>query len=170
MIKDKQYQGLVAAIKEYRQRLDSYSESDFLKKANADTWSAAEVYAHIMSANRMTVRGMHKAAEGNATEDTSTLPWKAKMILFFEKFPKGRKVPEVVQKRTPAINSISEAIETTDSLMKELEELMLSYSKWSKTQKLKHPALGMLNNFQWLKFMKIHSKHHLKQLDRIKNL
>ncbi len=170
MIKDKQYHCLVAAIKEYRQRLESYSESDFLKKANVDTWSAAEVYAHIISANRMTVRGMHMAAEGNATEDNTTLPWSARMVLFFEKFPKGRKVPEVVQKRTPVINSISEAIETTESLMKELDELMQSYSNWSKTQKLKHPVLGMLNNFQWLKFMKIHSNHHLKQLDRIKNL
>lgn len=170
MMQDKQYRGLVSAILEYRQRLNTYTDVEFLRKANADTWSAAEVYAHIISANRMTVRGMHKAAEGNATEDSSNLPWKARFILFFEKFPKGRKVPEVVQKRTPAINTIAEAIESTESLMKELDELMATYTKWTKTQKLKHPALGMLNNYQWLKFMKIHSKHHLKQLDRIKNL
>ncbi len=170
MITDRQYNGLVAAIQEYRKRLDTYSESEFLKKANADTWSAAEVYAHIISANRMTVRGMLKAAEGNATEDNNSLPWNARLLLFFEKFPKGRKVPEAVQKRTPVFISIAEAIESIESLGKELNELMLSHAKWSKTQKLKHPALGMLNNFQWLKFMKIHSTHHLKQLDRIKNL
>ncbi len=170
MIKDKQYKGLLSATQEYRKRLDSYTETEFMKKANADTWSAAEVYAHIISANRMTVRGMHKAAEGNATEDNSALTWSARLIMFFERFPKGRKVPEVVQKRTPRVNSIAEAIEITDSLINELNELMLTYPKWSRTQKLKHPVLGMLNNFQWIKFMKIHSKHHLKQLDRIKNL
>lgn len=169
-MKNKNFELLINAIKEYRNRIDAYTESDFLKKANPETWSAAEVYAHIISANRLTVRGMMKAAEGNATEDNSSLAWNARIILFFERFPKGRKVPEVVQKRTPKIESKAEAIETTEALLKELDELKASQANWSKTQKLKHPVLGMLNNFQWVKFMKIHSNHHIKQLDRIKNL
>lgn len=167
---NKNFKLLINAIKEYRNRIDQYTESDFLKKANPETWSAAEVYAHIISANRLTVKAMLKAAMGNATEDKSRLTWAAAIILLFERFPKGRKVPEVVEKRTPKIESIAQAIETTDALLLELNELMLTQSNWSKTQKFKHPVLGMLNNFQWIKFMKIHSNHHLKQLDRIKNL
>jgi hypothetical protein len=158
---------LIQTLEEYRRRLAVYSEEDFLLKTNPDVWSPAEVYAHILSANRLTVRGMQKAAEGNATEDPSKLGLKAFFILTFERFPKGRKVPEVVLKRTPKFNSITDAKEALEALVSELNKIWESNHSWSKTQKQKHPALGMLNNWQWIKFMKIHSKHHLKQLDRI---
>ena len=160
---------LIQTIEEYRRRLGTYSESKFVEKINPEVWSPAEVYAHIISANRLTVRSMQKAVEGNATEDNSSLPWKARLILFTGRFPKGRKVPEVVAKRTPQFLAIADAREATEALLMELNDIWKSHEQWSPTQKLKHPALGLLNNKQWIKFMKIHSKHHIKQLDRINN-
>jgi hypothetical protein len=32
-----------------------------------------------------------------------------------------------------------------------------------------HPRLGMLNAGQWLKFIRVHLQHHLKQMERIKS-
>lgn len=163
------YHILVHTMEEYRRRLSVYSEDSFLKKTNSEKWSPAEVYAHILSANRLSVRGMKKAAEGHGTEDNSPTQWNAKLIFLLGKLPKGRKVPEVVQKRTPQYHSIADAKEALEAFFTELAEVWQSRTKWSKTQKMKHPALGMLNNNQWIKFMKIHSKHHLRQLDRIAN-
>lgn len=160
---------LIQTIEEYRRRLTTYSEETFVAKPNPEVWSPAEVYAHIISANRLTVRSMQKAVEGVATEDNGSLPWKARLLLLTGRFPKGRKVPEVVAKRTPQFLSIADAREATEALLTELNDIWKSHAQWSPTQKLKHPVLGLLNNKQWISFMKIHSKHHVKQLDRIKN-
>jgi DinB superfamily len=163
------YHILIQTIEEYRRRLTNYSEEKFIEKKQPDIWSPAEVYAHIISANRMTVKSMNKVLEGKGIEDNSSLTWSARLILLFERFPKGRKVPEVVQKRTPQFLNIKDAKDATEALLAELAEIWKSHSQWSPNQKLKHPVLGLLNNHQWIKFMKIHSKHHLKQLDRISN-
>lgn len=161
------YTILLSALEDYRRRLNEYSEDDFLKKTNDEVWSPAEVYAHIISTNRLTINGMQKANAGNATEDRNRISLKAWLILFSGRFPKGRKVPEVVLKRTPKFEQKIDAKVALDALIQELNEIWSTSPNWSKTQKLKHPALGLLNNKQWLKFMKIHTKHHLKQLDRI---
>lgn len=166
----KKYNEILEVIARYSYKLNGYTEESFLAKKQEGVWSPAEVYAHIISANRMTIKGMKKLVAKEGTEDHSSLPFRARLILFTGRIPAGRKVPEVVEKRTPKINSIAEAKEQLDLLEGELNEIWDQRELWTETQKLKHPALGLMNNVQWLKFMLIHSKHHLKQLDRIKAL
>ena len=159
---------LIEAITRYSYKLNNYTEESFQLKKHTDVWSPAEVYAHITTANRLTVKGMKKASNADATEDNSSLTWAARVIFLTGKFPAGRKAPDVIVKRTPELKSIADAKNALDELESELNEVWDMRHSWSKTQKLKHPALGMLNNEQWIKFMLIHSKHHLKQLDRIR--
>ena len=159
---------LIEAITRYSYKLNNYTEESFQLKKHPDVWSPAEVYAHITTANRLTVKGMKKASNADATEDNSSLTWAARVIFLTGKFPAGRKAPDVIVKRTPELKSIADAKNALDELESELNEVWDMRHSWSKTQKLKHPALGMLNNEQWIKFMLIHSKHHLKQLDRIR--
>ncbi len=164
------FNNLIETITRYSYKLNNYSEESFQLKKHPDVWSPAEVYAHITTANRITVKGMKKALNGEATEDSSSLSFQARVIFFTGQIPAGRKAPEVIVKRTPQINSIAEAKNILDELESELNEIWEKRYSWSKTQKLRHPALGMLNNKQWIKFMLIHSKHHLRQLDRIRDL
>lgn len=162
------YNELIDVVTKYAYKLNNYTEESFLRKKQDDIWSAAEVYAHITSANRLTVKGMHKMLKGEATEDSSPLSWKAKVMFFFGSIPYGRKAPEVVIRRTPKYNGIADAKSALDDLEAELMEIWENRHSWSKTQKLKHPSLGLLNSEQWIRFMLLHSKHHLKQLDRIR--
>lgn len=165
----KKYNQILDALAKYSYKLNGYTDESFLAKKQEGVWSPAEVYAHIITANRITIKGMHKSLADEGTEDNSALSFKAKFIFFTGKIPAGRKVPEVVEKRTPKINSIAEAKEQLDLLEGELNEIWDKRELWSETQKLKHPALGLMNNAQWIKFMLIHTNHHLKQLDRIKS-
>lgn len=165
---NRNYNSLIDVIKNYSYKLNSFSEESFQFKYEVNTWSSAEVYAHIITANKLSLRGMLKAQLGEATEDISPLSWSARLIFFTGRIPKGRKVPELFKNRTPQFNSIAEAKSALDDLENELNNLWDNRNLWSKTQKIKHPALGLLNNEQWIKFMLIHSKHHLKQLKRIK--
>ena len=68
---------LIEVVTRYAYKLNNYTEESFLAKKQEDVWSAAEVYAHITAANRLSVRGMHKAMLGEATEDKNPLSWKA---------------------------------------------------------------------------------------------
>lgn len=164
------FNALIETITRYSYKLNNYTEESFQHKIQADIWSPAEVYAHITTANRLTVKGMKKAINNEATEDSSSLSWPARIIFLTGRFPAGRKAPDVIVRRTPELKSIAEAKYALDELESELNEVWDFRHSWSKTQKLKHPALGMLNNQQWIKFMLIHSKHHLKQLDRIRSM
>ncbi len=159
---------LLDVITRYAYKLNNYTEESFVAKKHEDVWSAAEVYAHITTANKLSVMGMHKAILGEATEDSNSLSWKARVIFFTGRIPSGRKAPESVIKRTPKFNSIAEAKNALDDLESELNAVWDNRNSWSKTQKMRHPALGYLNNEQWISFMLIHSKHHLKQLARIR--
>lgn len=161
------YNKLSTVLEEYSNRLNKYTEETFLKKSKEDVWCPAEVYAHILSANRLTIKGMHKALAGEATLDNGGLSWKTKLIFLMGRIPAGRKVPEVIKKRTPIYSSKIEAEEALRALKVELAEIWDKRASWTVDQKLKHPALGLLNNTQWMKFLLIHSKHHIKQLDRI---
>ncbi len=164
MSKQSNYTALKKLIDQYESLLKNISEEDFLKKPNAEKWSKAEVYAHIISANRLTIRAMGKAARGEATESNQSLSWPARIIFLLNKMPKGRKVPAVVEARTPKFANKQDAFEAINHLKKELDDVYASNANWSKSQKNNHPALGPLNNAEWLAFMKVHTLHHLKQV------
>lgn len=158
------YKSLKKLINQYESLLSNFSEDEFVKKITDERWSKAEVYAHIISANRMTIKAMVKAAKGEAKENSDSLSWPARIIFLLNKMPKGRKVPAVVEARTPKFLNKQDAYEAISNLQLELDEVYASRESWSKTQKNNHPALGPLNNSQWLAFMKVHTLHHLKQV------
>ena len=95
------YKSLKKLINQYESLLSNFSEDEFVKKISDKRWSKAEVYAHIISANRMTIKAMVKAAKGEAKENNDSLSWPARIIFLLNKMPKGRKVPAVVEARTP---------------------------------------------------------------------
>jgi hypothetical protein len=68
----------------------------------------------------------------------------------------------MVKKINPA-----EAKQLMSNFSRRLQELVPQVSQASKSQKAKHPRLGLLHARQWLRFIEIHTKHHEKQLYRI---
>ena len=161
------YTLLVKNILKYQNRLATYSEESFTKKKADGIWSPAEVYAHILAANNMTSLSLKKIINKEATLTDAVIPFKAKLLLWSGRFPKGRKVPAVVEARTPKINSIADAQQSIDVCLKQLQEIWDLKSEWNQDYKIKHPVLGYLTINQWIRFMLIHTKHHYKQLDRV---
>ncbi len=164
------YQKLLKVLNQFNDWLSNLNEEEFQKKPNSETWSYAQVYAHIMMANRLSLKGMQRSSQNNGTETMETLPFKAKLILFFARFPKGRKVPKSVEERTPEIKTLIEAKEIVARVIEEVKEIYKTNQNWSGTMKMKHPVLGYMNNKEWLRFIYIHTIHHYKQLIRIKKL
>jgi hypothetical protein len=50
---------------------------------------------------------------------------------------------------------------------KRLDEMAALIETTPSDRRSKHPRLGTLTSVQWLKFIRIHLQHHVKQLGRI---
>lgn len=89
----------------------------------------------------------------------SLLKW---LMFTFKKIPRGkRKAPATVQP--------PEVFDTPyfDDLFSKVAEKLASYQKLPKNANLVHPAIGLINKEEALKFLFVHNKHHLSIINDI---
>lgn len=153
------------SLDQYQEKLGSYSDAQFALQPAEGKWSLAQVYAHIMTANLLSVKGMIRALDTQLPPVPERLKWSARYIMVWGKIPAGRKVPKVVQDRTPVFDK-PKALEAILHLREQLEVIYSRRQEWNRQQKLRHPVLGYLDNRQWIRFMQIHTEHHYQQLLR----
>jgi len=157
-----------AALDEYRARLDQIPDEQFDLTPPAGGWSYAEVYSHILQATI----GASIAAEKCTSASTRTTHKKPNLtgwlVLLLGWLPPV-KVPEATVTPVSKITK-EDARNLLIKCRKRMEAIIPLIYNCAKNKRINHPRLGMLNARQWLKFIRIHLLHHLKQLNRVKNL
>lgn len=153
----------------YRHRLDAFSDDDFVT-APAHGWCYGEVYSHVLQVIRIGLVFIEECIQGNAKKSNKPLHWLVWLILFSGRFPPGKFIapPDVAGLVKPI--SREEAKNMIIKVSKKLDALFPKITKAPSNNKIKHPRLGLLNARQWLRFVRIHTAHHLKQLDRIEKM
>jgi hypothetical protein len=153
----------------YRNRLDAIPDDVFNVTPPGGGWSYAEVYSHILQADLGSTIALEKCTLSNWRPTSKGPNLLGCLVLLFRRFPPVRmKVPEAVASRIPVKNiSKEEARNLLIKCRKRISEVTPLIYNSSPRCRYKHTRLGMLNARQWFKFILIHSKHHLKQLDRI---
>lgn len=160
-------QQAIALLHKYKELLISFSEEQFVQTPPAGGWSYSEVFTHIIAANDLAVLSIYKCTRPSE-EPYRPMDWRVKLILFFGALPPGKyKVPSILADKSIKCSK-EEATKRMDSLLKRMETLSEKINEASKVAQVKHPRLGYLNAEQWSRFILIHTKHHLKQLARIK--
>ncbi|MGY3055049.1 hypothetical protein ACVWYG_003260 [Pedobacter sp. UYEF25] len=159
-------QSILKTIESYRTRFALMNEADFKQQPPIGGWSYSEVYAHIFDATLLSFRAVDNCSSSKA-EGKST-HFFVKAILYFGAFPPGKryKVPKSLAERVRKISRIEAEI-LMNVVQKRLNLTTNKIADLDKNQKIIHPRLGYLNATQWFRFIEIHLKHHLKQLDRI---
>ncbi|RZK21582.1 MAG: DinB family protein [Pedobacter sp.] len=152
----------------YKAKLSQYNEETFQVTPPIDGWSYSEVYSHIFDASLLSLIAMQNCINGKG-EDQPT-HFMVKVILFLGAFPPAQKykVPKRMVDRVKKITK-AEALDFILEFEQSLADIFPSISGADKKIKTKHPRLGYLNAKQWLRFIEIHLKHHLKQLIRIED-
>ncbi|RFZ91878.1 DinB family protein [Mucilaginibacter conchicola] len=162
----KERRAIDEALSSYRSLLDDFSDDRFAETPPIGGWSYAEVYDHILKATLGASIALERCSHNNCqpTKDGVTLI--GHYTLLMGSFPpfKLKSPPETgnVKKidKEEAKNLIIKVRKRVDGIAGQIKE--------AKPQsKYKHPRMGMLTALQWLKFMRIHLEHHLKQLQRI---
>jgi len=152
----------------YRNRLDTIPDDLFMMTPPGGGWSYAEVYSHILQANLGAMMALEKCIRNGKPTSAGRNMLGLLVFLFGSLPPWKTKVPEKLEARIPASKIGKE--EARNMLIKcrqRINELTPLIRDSSKYCRVKHGRLGMLNARQWLKFILFHSKHHLKQLDRV---
>ncbi|RKR81499.1 DinB family protein [Mucilaginibacter gracilis] len=153
-------------LMEYRRRLDVIPDSEFNATPPGGGWSYGEVYSHILQANLASLVAIERCANGTGKIDDKRLGLPAQFIFLVGSFPIKFKAPEKIAAQVNNIGK-EEARNLLVKLKTRIEQLAPVINKSSTFSKIKHPSLGLLNAKQWLRFIDIHTRHHLKQLNRI---
>ncbi|MBV8388190.1 MAG: DinB family protein [Mucilaginibacter sp.] len=156
------------ALDIYRSRLDTIPDDLFTVTPPGGGWSYAEVYSHILQTDLGGMMALEKCAR-NGKPTSAGRNMLGLMVFLFGSLPPWKtKVPAAIDARIPAKKITKE--EARNMLIKcrqRISELTPLLHDSSKYCRVRHARLGMLNARQWFKFILIHSKHHLKQLDRV---
>lgn len=105
-----------------------------------------------------TINKIYEALEGsNPASFASNISISRFFVYAFGDFPRGyAKAPKIV---------LPPEIITTESLYQQLEEAKESLRKWESLNAkshFKHPYFNVINKKQSLRFLQIHTRHHLK--------
>lgn len=149
--------------------INQYSEEQFAKKPDTDSWSIGQVYNHLIVGTRLyhlqqiALCLESKQTDGNAVK---TLP--GKLMFFIGSFPPMRiKVPPSITytpAQPPNIEAMRSGLEKLILIMRGTERKLSAASEVSKTE---HPAIGSLNAREWFQLIEMHFRHHLRQKKRL---
>jgi len=165
----KERKAIDAALDKYRAQLDRIPDEKFTEMPPGGGWSYAEVYSHILQATLGSSIALERCCNNTCAPTKKKLTFLGLLMMTINRFPPVRvKVPEKVSAKMPALKiSKEQARNLLIKCRKRIDEITPQIKDASEASRHKHPRLGMLNAGQWVKFIRIHLVHHLKQLDRI---
>lgn len=163
-----QYQSIKKIADAYQTKLASITADDFILTPPIGGWSYSEVYSHIFDASLLSLMALNNCIKGEGEKKSTAFG--VKLVLFFGAFPPGKQyqVPKRLLERVKKINLMAAQQFIIDFEM-QLAKTFPHIHEAQANVKVKHPRLGYLNAKQWFRFIEIHLKHHLKQLERIEN-
>jgi hypothetical protein len=157
---------ILRSLSRYLDFLRHIDEEQFQRSPSEGVWSYSEVYSHIISSDTGSLIAIERCMN-DTKSSTGRMQWQAWLILFFGVFPPGKiKAPVQVAAMVKKIR-VEEARDGIIKLKERIPEILDLVRKSLPGQKVRHPRLGLLNARQWLRFIDIHTLHHLKQLQRI---
>jgi hypothetical protein len=165
----KERKAIDSALDDYRNRLDVIAEQDFDLTPPGGGWSYAEVYSHIMQATLTASVAAERCTHATSKPVKGGLSLVGRLVLLSGRFPPWKvKTPEAIAAKIgPQKITKEDAKNLIVKCRKRMEDVISVLKDSASKRRAQHPRLGMLDSSQWLKFIRIHLQHHLKQLKRI---
>ena len=163
-------------MKTYLQRVqDAIAEvargmdATWLTRHPEGKWSAAEILEHLDRTYKTTVPHLQKCLDaGQPTASRPTLAQRLAVGIVVELgyLPSGRKAPEFALPRglppDEVLRNIAVHIADMDRVLSECER------RFGARKLANHFILGPLSAHQWRKFHWVHTRHHMRQILRLK--
>ncbi len=134
-------------------------------------WSAAQVLEHLSRTfaatayilNRCADQGRSKARPPTLRDRIGTL-----LVVEFGRFPSGIDAPAAT---LPLGLPASEALSAVNSTLRALDDAAARAEAafGLRLALANHPLLGPFNVRQWRRFHRVHTRHHMKQIARLRS-
>ena len=133
-------------------------------------WSTAEILEHLDHTYRSTATALQKCLDaGQPTARTPTFAQRLALgiVVGAGYMPGGRKAPEYTVPRglrpDEVLRNLPAHIAAMDKVLAECEGCFGAHRKLGN-----HFALGPMTAHQWRKFHWVHTRHHIRQIARLK--
>ena len=156
---------LAKAQTELLSAADAVSAEEWKTRPGEDRWSAAELVAHLMMVERAVIGKADRVAQ-HPPKRVSLLKRIHIPMALVERRWIRRKAPAPVE---PGMLSDKEAMLAE---LRTVRERSLAFLEETRSRNLrdyywKHPALGTLNTYEWMRFIASHEVRHTKQMREI---
>ncbi|MEF2966562.1 DinB family protein [Paenibacillus sp. M1] len=167
-------QAFEESVEHYLIELESLNMEQLTKKTDEQEWSIGQMYMHlIQSAQFMHLPNVEQCLAGS--EETVDVmeekTEKGKEAFELGSFPPVRirvpASPQYTPKQPESKKQLTEGLRGVVERMKRTESAL---NKVSESRKILHPGFGALNAKEWFLLIEMHYRHHLLQLERLKNL
>ncbi len=145
-------------------------DSEQLMRGPERKWSAAQILEHLARAYSGTTKLMQRTLQAGAP--SATAPnirdrIAAGVVVGLRYMPSGRQAPEHTRPRglkgEEALNAIRSNLRAMDVALDQCEQRFGCRCKIAN-----HPVLGPLSISQWRKFHWVHTRHHMKQIEGLR--
>lgn len=133
----------------------------FGRAAGVSGWSAAQHLDHLAKANGRALKGVRMLAEGALAGEAGRPNLAGLLVLGLGRLPRGRaQAPAfTLPPEEPGRGELEHSLARNRQALSALAPHLPALSHLE--GRLRHPRLGMLDAPQWLRFVRIHSTHHL---------
>lgn len=147
--------------------LDRSDDELFTVVPEVSGWSPAQHLDHTWQANGKSLMAAAYAAEDKKTVEDGALNDAGRSILAGEAIPRGQMAaPEHVSPPHGLDrNRLRQTLARSQKALASVSDAMGVLPE--STGRISHPALGALTAAQWLRFVRIHSDHHLDIINDI---
>ena len=158
-------------IEIWLENLNKYTDEQFLRKPNEESWSVGQVYEHLIRATEFLHFGQIKQClQMNDTKAAGEKNIKGKIAYTLGMFlPVKIKVPPTPTYTPPQPKSKKDIEERMKNLLPSLKGFLLLLENANPNNKTAHPGLGFLNAYEWYQIIEMHFHHHLRQKSRLDN-
>ena len=133
-------------------------------------WCADEILEHLYLTYTGTIKGFERVLQAEEPRITPAT-WKQRgrkiVVLGLSYLPSGREAPSFSRPRgLPAEKVRSEIV----AKIGEMHDIIARCEQklGAGRELLDHPILGPLTAAQWMKFHRVHGRHHVKQIQRLR--
>ena len=142
--------------------LDQYSFVQLCTKPSPDSWSAGQVYMHLINDTNYYLEQAGICLSNNHNADKEALPG-GKIIFGNNDFPDMHIEGPASNTSVPEPAGKAVILHALYTIKVEMNRLALQISTTCFTGKTPHPGLGYFSAAEWLQFADIHLRHHFRQ-------
>ncbi len=157
----------------YIQELDYFSMEQLRRQPSEDEWSLGQMYQHLVnSALDMHLRNIDRCMTQDEGSVALTAEKTKEGAAIFDQgaFPPIRiHVPPSPQYTPEQPDSKEQLIEGLNTVILRMKEIEPTLAKTPVHNAVSHPRLGALHAIEWFLLIEMHYRHHLLQMERLKN-